>query len=202
MAVSMRNGGEFSVIGLGKMGGRLALQALEKGFRVVGSSRDCASDQLQEAGLVEVANFASFREQLKPLRVVLLYVPAGRAVDEILDGLTQSLEPGDIVADGGNSYWGDSIRCHHRLRTKGIQFADVGTSGGVDGARRGACFMVRGERVAVAHLEPLLRHRDGSRLRPCWPTRRRTLRKARPQWHRIRHEAGDRRGLRSADALS
>jgi 6-phosphogluconate dehydrogenase len=70
--------------------------------------------------------------------MVLLYVPAGRAVDEILDGLAQSLEPGDIVADGGNSYWGDSIRRHRRVQAKGIQFVDVGTSGGVEGARRGA----------------------------------------------------------------
>jgi 6-phosphogluconate dehydrogenase len=150
----MRNGGEFGVIGLGKMGGGLALQALEKGFRVVGSSRDGARDDLKKAGLVEVANFDSFREQLKPPRVVLLYIPAGRAVDDILDGLAQSSEPGDIVADGGNSYWGDSIRRQRRLRTTGIQFVDVGTS---DGARHGACFMVGGERAAVTHVEPLLR---------------------------------------------
>jgi 6-phosphogluconate dehydrogenase len=153
----MKNGGEFGVIGLGKMGGGLALQALEKGFRVVGLSRDGAPDELKEAGLVEVEELASFREQLKPPRVVLLYVPAGRAVDDILVGLTQSLEPGDIIADGGNSYWGDSIRRHRRLQAKGTQFVDVGTSGGVEGARHGACFMVGGERVAVTHLESLLR---------------------------------------------
>jgi 6-phosphogluconate dehydrogenase len=68
----MKNGGEFGVIGLGKMGGGLALQALEKGFRVVGLSRDGAPDELKEAGLVEVEELASFREQLKPPRVVLL----------------------------------------------------------------------------------------------------------------------------------
>jgi 6-phosphogluconate dehydrogenase len=82
----MTSGGEFGVIGLGKMGGGLALQALERGFRVVGLSRDGASDELKKAGLVEVASLASFREQLNPPRVVLLYIPAGRGVDEILDG--------------------------------------------------------------------------------------------------------------------
>jgi 6-phosphogluconate dehydrogenase (decarboxylating) len=106
MAVSMTNGGEFGVIGLGKAGGELALQALEKGFRVVGLSRDGAHDELKEAGLVEIEDLAFFRERLKPPRLVLLYIPAGRAVDDILDGLTQSLERGDIVADGGNSYLG------------------------------------------------------------------------------------------------
>jgi 6-phosphogluconate dehydrogenase len=82
----MTSGGEFGVIGLGKMGGGLALQALERGFRVVGLSRDGASDELKKAGLVEVASLASFREQLNPPRMVLLYIPAGRGVDEILDG--------------------------------------------------------------------------------------------------------------------
>src|SRR4051812_21450431 len=101
----MTNGGEFGVIGLGKMGGGLALQALEKGFRVVGLSRDGAPDELKKTGLVEVEKLASFREQLKPPRMVLLYIPAGQGVDDILDGLAQSLEPGDVVADGGNSYW-------------------------------------------------------------------------------------------------
>ena len=153
----MSDSGEFGVIGLGKMGGGLALQALEKGFRVVGSSRDRAPDELKEAGLVEIEDLALFRERLKPPRLVLMYIPAGRAVDDILDALTLSLEPGDIVADGGNSYWGDSIRRHHRLRTRGIQFIDVGTSGGVEGARHGACFMVGGERLAVTLVEPLLR---------------------------------------------
>jgi 6-phosphogluconate dehydrogenase len=188
----MANGGEFGVIGLGKMGGGLALLALERGMRVVGLSRGGAADELKKAGLVEVEALAGFREELKPPRVVLLYIPAGRAVDDILDGLTQSLEPGDIVADGGNSYWGDSIRRHRRLQAEGIEFVDVGTSGGVDGARHGACFMVGGEREAVVRLEPLLR---------VLATDLGYVRKARSQWDRVWHDAGDRRGLRSAEAL-
>jgi 6-phosphogluconate dehydrogenase len=157
MAESMANGGELGVIGLGKMGGGLALLAIERGMRIVGLSSGGAPDELKRAGLIEIEDLASFRKQLKPPRVVLLYIPAGRSVDEILHGLTQSLEPGDIVADGGNSYWGDSIRRYRRLRARGIQFVDVGMSGGVDGDRHGACFMVGGEREAVARLEPLLR---------------------------------------------
>ena len=148
---------EFGVVGLGRMGAGIAHQALEKGVRVVGTSRSGAPRDLVGAGLVEIAGLSGFRAQLRPPRAVLLYIPAGAAVDSTLDELAQALEPGDVVADGGNSYWGDSIRRHARLRERGIQFVDLGTSGGLEGARHGACFMAGGERPAVARLEPLLR---------------------------------------------
>jgi 6-phosphogluconate dehydrogenase len=109
------------------------------------------------AGLIEIRDFAAFRDQLAAPRAVFLYVPAGPAVDTILDQLASALEPGDVVVDGGNSYWGDSIRRHARLRERGLQLVDLGTSGGLQGARRGACFMAGGERAAVARIEPLLK---------------------------------------------
>ena len=148
---------EFGVIGLGRIGGGLAHQALEKGLRVVGASRSGAPKELVQAGLEEIRDFAAFREKLRAPRAVFLYVPAGPAVDKILEQLAEALEPGDIVVDGGNSYWGDSIRRHERLRGKKLHFVDVGTSGGLAGARRGACFMAGGEREAVARIEPLLK---------------------------------------------
>jgi 6-phosphogluconate dehydrogenase len=147
---------EFGVVGLGKIGGGLARLALEKGMRVVGSSRSGAPRELVDAGLVEIKEVARFRDELGAPRVVLLYIPAGPAVDKLLEQLAAALEPGDIVVDGGNSYWGDSIRRHRRLREKGLHFVDVGTSGGLPGARHGASFMVGGERAAVARVEPLL----------------------------------------------
>jgi len=148
---------EFGVIGLGRMGGGLARLALEKGMRVVGASRSGAPRELVEAGLAQIRDFAAFRAELRAPRVVLLYIPAGPAVDSVLDKLAAALEPGDIVVDGGNSYWGDSIRRHARLRSRGLHFVDAGTSGGLAGARHGACFMVGGEREAVARVEPLLK---------------------------------------------
>jgi 6-phosphogluconate dehydrogenase len=87
----------------------------------------------------------------------MLYVPAGPPVDAVLTQLSDVLTPGDIIADGGNSYWGDSIRRHARLKEKGIHFVDAGTSGGPEGALDGACFMVGGETEPVAAIEPLLR---------------------------------------------
>ncbi len=148
---------EFGVIGLGRIGGGLAHQALEKGLRVVGASRSGAPKDLVAAGLAEIKDFADFRKELRAPRAVFLYVPAGPAVDKLLGELEEALEPGDIVVDGGNSYWGDSIRRHARLRGRGLHLVDVGTSGGLEGARRGACFMAGGEREAVALVEPLLK---------------------------------------------
>jgi 6-phosphogluconate dehydrogenase len=147
----------FGVIGLGRIGGGLAQQALEKGLRVVGASRSGAPKALVEAGLVEIKDFQAFRDKLAAPRAVFLYVPAGAAVDKILEQLGGALEPGDLVVDGGNSYWGDSIRRHERLRERKLHFVDLGTSGGLEGARHGACFMAGGEREALARLEPLLK---------------------------------------------
>ncbi|HSJ96885.1 MAG TPA: decarboxylating 6-phosphogluconate dehydrogenase, partial [Myxococcota bacterium] len=148
---------EFGVIGLGRIGGGLAHQALEKGLKVVGASRSGAPKDLVQAGLVEIRDFKDFRARLAAPRAVFLYVPAGAAVDKILEQLGEALEPGDIVVDGGNSYWGDSIRRHERLKEKRLHFVDLGTSGGLQGARHGACFMAGGEREAVARIEPVLK---------------------------------------------
>ena len=77
-------------------------------------------------------------------------------MDRALDEIASTLDKGDVLVDGGNSYWGDSIRRHQRLKERGIRFIDLGTSGGIDGARNGACFMAGGEKDAVALVEPLL----------------------------------------------
>ncbi len=148
---------EFGVVGLGRMGGNLALQALGKGLRVVGSSLGGAPDEVVEAGLVDIDSLAGFKERLSPPRPVFVYIPAGPAVDRVLDDLGAELEEGDVLVDGGNSYWGDSIRRHRRLKEKEIHEVDLGTSGGVQGARHGACFMASGEEEAIARVEPILR---------------------------------------------
>ena len=148
---------EFGVVGLGRMGGGLAMQALEKKMVVAGFELRGASGELRQAGLKEVTSLAGFRAALRPARAVFVYVPAGPIVDKVLDDLAKELESGDIIVDGGNSYWGDSIRRHRQLKERGIQLVDLGTSGGVDGARHGACFMVGGEKPAVARIEPILR---------------------------------------------
>jgi 6-phosphogluconate dehydrogenase len=147
---------EFGVVGLGRMGGNLALQAMGKGIKVAGYDLHGAGPDLLQAGLVEVHGYDGFRSVLESPRAVFVYIPAGPAVDEVLDDLAADLEAGDVVVDAGNSYWGDSIRRHARLKAKGIQLVDLGTSGGIEGARHGACFMAGGEDDAVARIEPML----------------------------------------------
>jgi 6-phosphogluconate dehydrogenase len=148
---------ELGVVGLGRMGGGLALQARERGMRVVGLDPAGVRPELTAAGVVEARRFDELAENLAAPRAVFLYLPAGQTVDRVIDELAPHLGAGDVIADGGNSYWGDSIRRQRRLAASGVQLVDLGTSGGVEGARHGACFMAGGEDAAVARVEPILR---------------------------------------------
>lgn len=147
----------FGIIGLGKMGGGIALNAIDRGFAVAALDTHPISAEMQGAGVTAAASIEELVRLLSPPRLILVYVPAGPPVDRLLDRLIALLNKGDIVADGGNSYWGDSIRRHARAQQHGIAFVDLGTSGGPGGARDGACMMVGGEREPVAAIEPLLR---------------------------------------------
>jgi 6-phosphogluconate dehydrogenase len=147
---------EFGIVGLGRMGANLALQALEKGVQIVGFDLKEVPEELISAGLVQIHSLDGFREKLTPSRAIFIYIPAGPAVDRAIDDILPHLDKGDILIDGGNSYWGDSIRRYRSLSEKGINFVDLGTSGGVEGARHGACFMAGGDKNAIARIEPLL----------------------------------------------
>lgn len=148
---------EFGVVGLGRMGANLSLQAIEKGVRVVGYTLEGVSEELKKQGMIAANSLTEFKTLLSSPRVIFLYIPAGPMVDQLLEQLAPQLEKGDIILDGGNSYWGDSIRRHQKmLKEYGIYFLDLGTSGGVEGARQGACFMIGGERPPVETVEPLL----------------------------------------------
>jgi 6-phosphogluconate dehydrogenase len=147
---------EFGVVGLGRMGANLALQALEKGIRVVGFDIKGVPDELMRAGIVHTESLDGFHEKLSQPRPIFVYIPAGPIVDRVIDDLVPQLDKGDIIVDAGNSYWGDSIRRQRRLSEKGIHLIDLGTSGGIEGARHGACFMAGGEKEPIARVEPLL----------------------------------------------
>jgi 6-phosphogluconate dehydrogenase len=153
----MAAGQAIGIVGLGRIGAGLALNALGKGIRVVGQTRSGAKPELLQAGLEEIRDPREFRAKLPRPRRVLLYLPAGPVTGTGIEALAEALEPGDVIADGGNAYWGDSIGRQARLAGRGLHFVDLGTSGGVDGAREGACFMAGGEPAAVALLEPVLR---------------------------------------------
>lgn len=148
---------EIGIIGLGKMGGNLALNALGKKIKVCGYTLGGASAELIKAGLINIDSLSDFKKELKSPRKILVYIPAGPLVDQILDQMATHLEKGDILIDGGNSYWGDSIRRYERLSNHGIHFVDLGTSGGVSGARNGACFMAGGDYEVIKQIEPILK---------------------------------------------
>ncbi len=147
----------FGIIGLGKMGADLALNGLHHGYGVAGLDTHAISGDLTGKGLKAASDVKDLAALLAPPRLVFVYVPAGPPVDAVLTELIEVLQAGDIIADGGNSYWGNSIRRHERLKQKGIHFIDAGTSGGPGGALDGACFMVGGDDEPVAMVEPVLR---------------------------------------------
>ena len=145
----------IGIIGLGKMGGNIALQARDKGYPVVGFDLQ-TNEGLQQEGIAQEPSLEAMILKLTSPRMIFIYIPAGAAIDKILAQLTPLLSNGDIVIDGGNSYWGDSIRRSLELKKQEIHFVDCGTSGGVDGARNGACFMAGGEPKAMEYVGPIL----------------------------------------------
>ncbi|HEX2028114.1 MAG TPA: decarboxylating 6-phosphogluconate dehydrogenase [Nitriliruptorales bacterium] len=145
------------IVGLGRMGAALSRQALASGHDVVGYSIDVSEARaLEPDGLVPATSLDDLVGQLRPPRVVLLYVPHGPPVHRTVEGLAGLLDPGDIVADGGNSLWTDAEDHHRRLADLGVHFLDIGTSGGISGARHGACFMVGGDAAVFEVVRPLL----------------------------------------------
>ncbi|UHQ99263.1 decarboxylating 6-phosphogluconate dehydrogenase (plasmid) [Natrinema zhouii] len=147
---------EMGVIGLGTIGGNLSKQAVERGIRVVGKKHSSDKPELREKGVELVEEYDAFVDELAQPRVVYMSVPAGDIVDRVLDELMPRLDDGDVVMDGGNSFFRDSIRRAAKLDEHGIHFLDCGTSGGSEGARHGACFMVGGNKEGIEIAEPLL----------------------------------------------
>jgi 6-phosphogluconate dehydrogenase len=149
---------KFGIVGLGRMGGNLSRQAVEKGHEVVGyDPSEEARTKLSEAGLEPAESLEELASKLSPPRIVFVYVPHGEATEQVCRALEGHLEANDVVVDGGNSHWEDSIRRHGNFAKSGIRFLDVGTSGGVSGARNGACFMAGGDRDSYELVEPILR---------------------------------------------
>jgi len=148
----------FGIIGLGRMGANMALAASEHGHEVVGHDRDeDVMSELAAHGVEAAPTPQELVARLDAPRVVFIYVPHGAATEHVCEELGALLEADDVVVDGGNSHWEDSRRRHAEFAARGIGFLDLGTSGGVRGARHGACFMAGGERDAFAVVEPLLR---------------------------------------------
>lgn len=146
---------QLGMIGLGRMGGNMVRRLIKGGHECVVFDRSQkAVGELAKEKAVGSASLEDFAKKLKKPRAVWMMVPAA-VVDETIAGILPYLEPGDILIDGGNSYYVDDIRRAKELTSKGIHYVDVGTSGGVWGLERGYCMMIGGEADAVKHLDPV-----------------------------------------------
>ncbi|MCS6777534.1 MAG: decarboxylating 6-phosphogluconate dehydrogenase [Chloroherpetonaceae bacterium] len=150
---------EIGIVGLGKMGGNMAERLVQRGHRVVGCDPNQeARERVERVGAHAVGTVPELVAALQQSpRVVWCMVPAGAVTDMVLDEAATLLQPGDILIDGGNSRYTDSVRHYEALRARGLQFLDVGTSGGVWGLTEGYCLMVGGDRETFQAVEPLLR---------------------------------------------
>jgi 6-phosphogluconate dehydrogenase len=147
---------QLGMIGLGRMGANMVRRLLKRGHECVVFDRSPkAVTELTEEEAVGSASLGDLARNLAKPRVIWLMVPAA-VVDKTIADLLPCLEAGDILIDGGNSYYIDDIRRAKELASKGIHYVDVGTSGGIWGLERGYCMMIGGEDQAVKHLDPIL----------------------------------------------
>lgn len=146
---------QLGMIGLGRMGANMVSRLLKGGHNcVVYDSSAQAVETLAKQGAVGTTTLADFAKNLTKPRAIWMMVPTG-VVDKVIENLLPFLESGDILIDGGNSYYIDDIRRAKELSAKGVHYVDVGTSGGVWGLERGYCMMIGGETPIVQHLDPI-----------------------------------------------
>ena len=153
---------DIGLIGLAVMGQNLALNIADHGFRISVFNRTTdktdafvAENPNTPGGLVGFKTLRDFAASLKRPRRAVIMVKAGAPTDAVIDSLTEVFEPGDIIIDGGNSNWNDTIRREKALKQKGFLFIGSGVSGGEEGARFGPALMPGGDREAYAHIEPI-----------------------------------------------
>ncbi|MEI8166637.1 MAG: NAD(P)-binding domain-containing protein, partial [Chloroflexales bacterium] len=150
---------ELGLIGLGRMGANMAVRLLQGGHRVVVYNRtfEKAQELAAEHGAVAAQTIEELVAALQPPRVIWLMLPAGTATDEHIALVVPQLSQGDIVVDGANNNYKESIAHGEQLAARGLGFMDAGVSGGIWGLKVGYCTMVGGTDATFAHVEPLLK---------------------------------------------
>ena len=163
---------QLGMIGLGRMGANLAQRVMRAGHEcVVWDRTPDVTRHLEEKGATGASSLEDFVGKLKPPRAAWVMVPAA-VVGQLVARLAELVEPGDIIIDGGNSYYRDDIERSRELAKRGIHYLDVGTSGGVYGLERGFCLMIGGDPEPVAHLDPIFASiAPGSETAPRTPGR-------------------------------
>ena len=155
---------KIGFVGLGKMGGNMVLRltigsadkTIKGGHQVAGFAKDPNPDLVDVDGVTVVNDLKQMMDELPSPKIVWVMVPAGPVTEQVITDVTSHMKEGDIVIDGGNSYYKDSVRRAHHLASNGMHFVDVGTSGGVWGRAEGYCMMVGGDAETVAKIKPIL----------------------------------------------
>ena len=149
---------DIGLIGLGKMGMMLLSNMKGHGFYIYAHDRnEDLREEAERIGAVFHKDIESLLEAMPSEKVVWLMLPAGEVTEKVFLEVLESIDPGDIIIDGGNAHFEDSIRRSEMAKEKGVHFFDVGTSGGVEGARYGSCMMVGGDSAVFTVIEPIFK---------------------------------------------
>lgn len=147
---------QLGMIGLGRMGGNIVRRLMRHGHSTVVYDKDAkAVAGLAADGAVGSATLEEFIAKLERPRTAWVMLPAGRITETTIDTIAKVMQEGDVVIDGGNTFWQDDVRRGNALKARGIHYVDVGTSGGVWGLDRGYCMMIGGEKPVVDRLDPI-----------------------------------------------
>lgn len=149
---------QIALIGLGKMGFNLGLNMHQHGHEVLAYDLNQKTlESIKQKGISTAASIEKLLQPLKGKKVIWMMIPSGEAVDLTIQQVAPLLRSGDILIDGGNSNYKDTVRRAKQLETNGVNYLDCGTSGGMEGALNGICAMVGGKKEAFAHCEPLIK---------------------------------------------
>jgi 6-phosphogluconate dehydrogenase len=147
---------QLGMIGLGRMGGNIIRRLMQHGHSTVVYDKDPkAVAALSADGAADSSTLEEFVRKLDKPRTAWVMLPAGHITEATIEALSRLMESGDVIIDGGNTFWQDDVRRGKALKEKGIHYVDVGTSGGVWGLERGYCMMIGGDKAVVGRLDPI-----------------------------------------------
>jgi 6-phosphogluconate dehydrogenase len=147
---------QLGMIGLGRMGGNIVRRLMKHGHSAVVYDKDArAVASLADDGATGSSGLEDFVAKLEKPRTAWVMLPAGAITERTIDTLSKLMERGDIIIDGGNTFWQDDVRRGKALKQLGLHYVDVGTSGGIWGIDRGYCMMIGGDTAIVQHLDPI-----------------------------------------------
>src|SRR6202048_1624761 len=148
---------QLGMIGLGRMGGNIVRRMMQNGRTTVVYDKDPkAVAALAADNAAGSASLEDFVARLEAPRTAWVMLPAGKITEATIDALAKLMQPGDVIIDGGNTFWQDDVRRGKALKASGLHYVDVGTSGGIWGIERGYCMMIGGDKAVVDGLDPML----------------------------------------------